>query len=92
MSHQGFLLKTVISVGKSYLEQKAKPVRIKKNQIQKREIPNSKKQLENLDRNKLLANELSVCFTHAHRDYFLDPPLGKTALKSVIDVIPLSGF
>ena len=65
MRHQGFLLKTVISVGKSYLEQKAKPVRIKKNQIPKWEIPNSKKQLENLDRNKLLANESSVCMRAA---------------------------
>ena len=54
-------METVISVGKSYLGQKAKPVHIKKNQIPKWEIQNSKKQLENLDRNKLLANESSVC-------------------------------
>ena len=85
-------METVISVGKSYLEQKAKPVRIKKNQTRKWEIQNSKKQLENLDRNKLLANELSVCITHAHCDYFVDAPPRETALKSVIDVIPFSEF
>ena len=29
---------------------------------------------------------------YAHCDHFLDIPLGKTALESVIDVIPFSGF
>ena len=85
-------METVKSVGKSYLGQKAKPVHTKKNQIPKWEIQNSKKQLENLDRNKLLANESSVRITHAKyalRDILGPPRPRKIGLvKSVTNVIP----
>ena len=85
-------METVKSVGKSYLGQKAKPVHIKKNQIPKWEIQNSKKQLENLDRNKLLANESSVRIAYAKYELrdILGPPRPRKigVVKSVTNLMP----